>query len=138
MQPVLHRRFDMVNWFKRHGFPVDDIVRQASMDAEEERAMHARHSMLRSREQQQQQAVKPVVPLMASDQAQQQVAQPMQIQQPVQARKPQAPSKPYLLLSDFDKTLTDFDAGGLGFCALRCFGLGSRLGIFHVGCLGLS
>lgn len=29
MQPVLHRRFDMGNWFKRHGFPVDQIASAA-------------------------------------------------------------------------------------------------------------
>ncbi len=29
VQPILHRRFDMGNWFKRHGFPVDQIARNA-------------------------------------------------------------------------------------------------------------
>ncbi len=45
MQPVLRRRFDMAAWFKRHGFPVDAIARQALVDAAAERERHMAEAM---------------------------------------------------------------------------------------------
>ncbi len=37
MRLVLQRRFDMSSWFKRHGFPVDEVTAQSLAAAEAER-----------------------------------------------------------------------------------------------------
>jgi len=41
VRDVLQRRFDMGTWFKRHGFPVDQITAAALQAAEDERQQHA-------------------------------------------------------------------------------------------------
>ncbi|GFH09222.1 uncharacterized protein HaLaN_04325 [Haematococcus lacustris] len=48
IKPVLHRRFDMRNWFKRHGFPVDAIEKAALKAAFEERERHMAQATARS------------------------------------------------------------------------------------------
>ena len=98
VKSVLHRRFDMGSWFKRHGFPVDHITKQALLDAAEERQRHMTAALQQQQQQQQQVAA---------------VKGPVRTPTCLQPFVPStaAPSRGMLLLADFDKTLTDFDAG---------------------------
>jgi hypothetical protein len=96
VKPVLHRRFDMGNWFKRHGFPVEQIEAAALRSAFEERERHMAAAAAASGPQH------PLAPHPV----------PTILLPPYEhIPAPSAPRKPVLLLSDFDKTLTDFDAG---------------------------
>ncbi|KAJ9513226.1 hypothetical protein QJQ45_029513 [Haematococcus lacustris] len=93
IKPVLHRRFDMRNWFKRHGFPVDAIEKAALKAAFEERERHMAQATARCCAGAVPQAPSGLLP-------------PHEDIAP-----PTSPKKQTLLLTDFDKTLLDWDAG---------------------------
>lgn len=100
MRTVLQRRFDMCTWFKRNGFPVDTILENAIEAARQERIRGgapaaapgsaagsppgSRSSVVA--------VAKPATP-------------------PLQKRAAGSQVRPFLILTDFDKTLTDYDAG---------------------------
>lgn len=103
VRTVLQRRFDMCTWFKRNGFPVDAILENAIEAARQERlrdgAPVSAHGCSGS----------PVVRSPSTA-----VTQPST--SPAQKRVPGTPVRPFLILTDFDKTLTDYDAGA---CCVR-------------------
>jgi hypothetical protein len=94
VRPLLERRFDMGSWFVRHGYPASIWARPA------------RRALL----------AKPAAPSMPTPAA-------LKLRLAAAAARPQqgattdgaptgaAPRKEVLLLCDFDKTITDFDAG---------------------------
>lgn len=98
VRSVLQRRFDMTTWFKRNSFPVDSILAAAAEAVKQEQAQHAAA------------ALSALTPMTAS--AQQPPAPAVEhVHQAVAGPQLAAPIKKFLLLTDFDKTLTDFDAG---------------------------
>ena len=144
MRPVLTKRFDMATWFRRQGFPMDKILKAAADSLEQERAAQCRpttsapglllgdpwpttpppaHPALAD-----QVAAAHTPPLLSSlpcdphcvsSSCCSAPAAPAPCATPhhhaVGSRQPAVQaSKRYLLLMDFDKTLTDFDAGGWG------------------------
>ncbi|GBF88218.1 CTD small phosphatase [Raphidocelis subcapitata] len=94
VRPALERRFDMLNWFVRHGYPAS--IWEAKPDAAQGAAAAAATPAAPQAEQQQQ--------------AQQQQQQAQQQQQPPQQRRPSGGAADVLLLFDWDKTVVDFDA----------------------------
>ncbi len=117
MRKVLQHRFDMGAWFKHHGLPLDRIVAEAAEAASKERAANTASRL-------------PCTPSPAPAEAAAgaattagevsgAAATAQQQQQPQQVVVvPQGPAVvDWLLLSDFDKTLIDFDAGA---CVCVC------------------
>lgn len=83
VRAVLQRRFDMVNWFKRHGYPVDSWL---------DGAVHKDSASLNAE----------II------QAQDSLSAPLST---VSISQASVPESKFLLLFDFDKTLVDFDTG---------------------------
>ncbi|GAX76658.1 hypothetical protein CEUSTIGMA_g4104.t1 [Chlamydomonas eustigma] len=122
VRQVLHRRFDMSTWFKRHGFPVDTVVSTSLETAARERENAAKLGLecgvIPTPEQlasmapggggdvkkQKQQVSTTVAPM---DIASQETAAQAGSTVPPSA----VPTVDWLLLCNFDQTLVDFDAG---------------------------
>jgi hypothetical protein len=94
---VLERRFDMMNWFKRHGYP-DSVWQQRQHEPELP-------------------AARATAAVAARTTGHVTHAAPSDLQVVVEDAEPGPP----LLVFDFDKTLTDWDAGGwCCYCFLLC------------------
>lgn len=86
VRTVLDKRFEMTSWFRRHGYPVQHAVDKTVVKCKSVDSL---------------QQLQPVHPTQSVQQAQPQ-------QQLIAAARSR---KHTLLLTDFDKTLMDFDAG---------------------------
>jgi hypothetical protein len=86
VRTVLDKRFEMTSWFRRHGYPVQHSVDKTVVKCKSVDSL---------------QQLQPVHPAQSVQQAQPQ-------QQLIAAARSR---KHTLLLTDFDKTLMDFDAG---------------------------
>mmetsp|Transcript_3464 Transcript_3464/g.8628 ORF Transcript_3464/g.8628 Transcript_3464/m.8628 type:complete len:537 (-) Transcript_3464:985-2595(-) len=97
VRPYLRKRFEMMGWFKKHGLPAEKLAEQALQAAAEERELHRQAA------------------LMARTSGSPSSAAPApatrQLPDYVDVQPVAPPTRQYLLLSDFDKTLTDADAG---------------------------
>lgn len=104
VRTVLQRRFDMCTWFKRNGFPVDTILENAVEAARQERIRGGAPAAAPG-------SVAGSPPGSRSSVVA--VAKPAT--SPLQKRAAGSLVRPFLILTDFDKTLTDYDAGA-GLC----------------------
>ncbi|MEW5308855.1 MAG: hypothetical protein WDW38_000783 [Sanguina aurantia] len=100
VRTVLQRRFDMCTWFKRNGFPVDTILENAVEAARQERIRGGAPAAAPG-------SVAGSPPGSRSSVVA--VAKPAT--SPLQKRAAGSLVRPFLILTDFDKTLTDYDAG---------------------------
>jgi Dullard-like phosphatase family protein len=110
VRTVLSRRFDMASWFRRNGFPVDEVMSQSLKDAQVEREKHERLGLpcgqIATPEQ--------LALLSSSTSLTSAVAktlhQEYQIQVNPHAITPlPSPSHDWLLMVSLDRTLADFE-----------------------------
>ena len=105
VRPVLRKRFDMGAWFKQHGLPLDMIVSEAQRAAEAEREEHHATALRALAGEAPEAKPAPSVDMTV-------VVEPSQQQGPEEAQSGcPPPAKQWLFLTDFDKTLTNCDAG---------------------------
>ncbi|KAG2422865.1 hypothetical protein HXX76_015697 [Chlamydomonas incerta] len=123
---TLQRRFDMTTWFRRNNFPITDIMAAAREAARREQALHL-GALLRgpgssgcptppdrtasgnfNRASTESAAVEGGMSASSPDAAQ---AVPPRPAYTFTTPRAASPSKRFVVLTDFDKTLTDCDAG---------------------------
>ncbi|KAF5830891.1 hypothetical protein DUNSADRAFT_13901 [Dunaliella salina] len=109
VQPTLRKRFGMTPWFKRRGLPIEQIKQRSALMAQLERERHSCGIPFKA---QQSQAVTPFAKHQPEPQQQQQQQASVSVPAPWAAAGVMPRSnEPYVFVTDFDKTLIDFDAG---------------------------
>uniref|UniRef100_A0A7S3VQV7 FCP1 homology domain-containing protein n=1 Tax=Dunaliella tertiolecta TaxID=3047 RepID=A0A7S3VQV7_DUNTE len=110
VQPTLRKRFGMTPWFKRRGLPIEQIKQRSALMAQLERE---RHSCGISFKTHQSPAASPFAKQQPEPKQQQQQQQaPASVPAPKAAAGAMPRSnESFVFVTDFDKTLIDFDAG---------------------------
>ncbi|KAG2489703.1 hypothetical protein HYH03_011810 [Edaphochlamys debaryana] len=123
VRPVLQRRFDMATWFRRNSLPIDAIVRAAAEACRREQEHHlgpllagfGSHSASASPREPGSGACSSGPSSSDSGAVMGDAASAAPVEAAVRysfnTPRAASPSKRFLLLSDFDRTLTDIDVG---------------------------